>query len=220
VSDRVYTSIDSINWFQGSFAVGGASSVPMSVAVSPQGTLVAASASGIVSFDGTHWWTRCAATNGGYFFVAANSTGLIAVGSYGNVATSPDGITWTQRPSITAGGGTGANVMLRGAAYGSGGWVVVGNADPTPGGTPLVLSSPDGQTFKQHALPAGAVTLNSVVFGNGKYVVSGVGGSNVVSEYVSAVYAPPVSVANAPVLTNPKVVAAPIAPITTAGVHH
>jgi hypothetical protein len=78
----------------------------------------------------------------------------------GGIATSPDGLTWTARTS-------GTTRDLWGAAYGNGGWVVVGSS----GSGGVYVNSSDGQTWTAHNFSA--ANLRNIVFGSGNFVMVG-----------------------------------------------
>ncbi len=65
--------------------------------------------------------------------VAASDSSFVAVGSYGTVVTSPDGVAWTRQDS-------GLSLDLRGVAWNGIMYVSVGD-----GGT--IITSPDGEVW-------------------------------------------------------------------------
>jgi hypothetical protein len=86
---------------------------------------------------------------------------FVAVSHYHPIMTSPDGVTWTPRPSGTAS-------LARGIAYGNGRFVVV-----AAGGTNL--TSTNGLDWVPG--PSGTSSeLWDVTFGNGQFVAAGFGG--------------------------------------------
>ena len=90
---------------------------------------------------------------------------FVAVGEAGTVVTSPDGATWTLRPTPTT-------QPLNGVASGNGVFVAVGGL-----GHPfssVVLTSSDGQAWTPRSAPA-AGPLTGIAFGQGMFAVS-VGG--------------------------------------------
>jgi hypothetical protein len=82
----------------------------------------------------------------------------VAVGDFGTILTSPDGVNWTQRAS-----GTGD--WLWGVTYGNGLFVAVGG-----GGT--ILTSPDGVNWTRRASGT-SNWLRGVTYGNGTFVAVG-----------------------------------------------
>ncbi|HME42311.1 MAG TPA: hypothetical protein VKF36_04425, partial [Syntrophorhabdales bacterium] len=83
---------------------------------------------------------------GGGFFVAT--------GANGQIATSPDGVTWTERVS-------GVTADLSAGAYGNGTFVIFGD-----GG--LVLTSPDGVNWTPKYLDP-TIIGNAVIYANGLF---------------------------------------------------
>ena len=94
---------------------------------------------------------------------------FVAVGDWGTILTSRDGVKWTQQHS-------GTDEDLQGVAYGNGTFVVVGRY----GG---ILTSQDGATWTAQASPAWVryqrrsleLSLNSITYGNGLFVAVAVG---------------------------------------------
>lgn len=123
--------------------------------------IMGGSGSAIVSTDLVTWTT----ISGGAF----NSRGVIYAGgqfisggNQGNLATSPDGATWTLRLSAV-------QRTWRDFAYGAGRYVGVGD-----GGT--YVNSVDGASFVVGTSPAGSsANLNGVAYGNGLFVAVGSG---------------------------------------------
>jgi len=90
--------------------------------------------------------------------VAYGAGSFVAVGDMGEILTSPDGITWTERDS-------GTEKDLRGVAYGAGSFVAVGDKGE-------ILTSPDGITWTE--MTSGAEKdLLGVAYGNGRFVAVG-----------------------------------------------
>jgi len=90
--------------------------------------------------------------------VAYGAGSFVAVGDMGEILTSPDGITWTERDS-------GTEKDLRGVAYGAGTFVAVGDKGE-------ILTSPDGITWTE--MTSGAEKdLLGVAYGNGRFVAVG-----------------------------------------------
>ena len=99
-------------------------------------------------------WTSITYGNG--LFVAVASLGTIA-------ATSPDGVTWTQR-TIPSGD-------WQSVTYGNGLFVAIGAQ-----GNNSVITSPDGVNWTQRTLPATSAYWWSITYGNGLFVaVGGIG---------------------------------------------
>ena len=87
---------------------------------------------------------------------------FVAVGIYGTIITSPDGITWTQRTS-------GTSNHLKRIAYGNGLFVAVGSKYPNES----ILTSSDGITWTERGTGLTNKSLNSVTYGNGLFVIAG-----------------------------------------------
>ncbi|GGF95972.1 hypothetical protein GCM10010912_46100 [Paenibacillus albidus] len=85
----------------------------------------------------------------------------VAVGDYGTIVSSSDGVSWTKRTSDTE------NHLLD-VAFGNGMYVAVGIE-----GT--ILASSDGVSWTNHT--SGTAKLLSVTYGSGKYVAVGEGGT-------------------------------------------
>ena len=84
---------------------------------------------------------------------------FVTVGNGGEISSSPDGTTWTQR------GATGARSANYGVTYLNNQWLAVGS-----GG--FVLTSPDGSEWTRRALP-NATGMRGAAYGTGRYVVVG-----------------------------------------------
>ena len=91
------------------------------------------------------------------FAVAYGAGRLVAVGNGGEISSSTDGMTWTQR------GATGARSVTYAAAFLNDKWLAVGTA----GG---LLTSPDGVGWTRQSSPA-IVTWRGCAYGAGRYVV-------------------------------------------------
>jgi hypothetical protein len=90
----------------------------------------------------------------------------VAVGYYGSVYTSPDGVSWTERTS-------GTTERLYRVAYGKNIFVAVGwNGN--------IFTSPDGVSWAQQTSPTGN-TLYGVSYGNGTFIAVGHNGTIITS---------------------------------------
>ena len=97
-------------------------------------------------------------------FAVAYHNGLwIAAGSLGKMATSPDGVTWTQRTSSFS------TSRIRDIAFGAGLFVAVGDDGK-------LATSPDGITWTQRSAGYGSTIILTVAFGGGKFVIGGFSG--------------------------------------------
>ena len=91
---------------------------------------------------------------------STSANGLtVAVGQGGEIATTPDGLAWTQR------GGNGTMVQLNGVTFLNTQWFAVGNSTG-------ILTSPDAVTWTRLPIPA-ANGLNAIGYGAGRYVAIG-----------------------------------------------
>src|ERR1700704_4271996 len=107
------------------------------------------------------WTTRNLPAVSGWGDVAFGNSVYVAVSSTANIAaTSPDGITWTQRtlPTSSSGGWVGI-------AFGNGVFCAIGAGNSG-------ATSPDGITWTAHTLPVIFPGLSSIAFGNGIFLVA------------------------------------------------
>jgi hypothetical protein len=89
---------------------------------------------------------------------------FVAVGGSGNIATSPDGATWTAQTS-------GVTTQLTDVAYGAGVFVAI------PDASNVAITSPDGITWTQCILPS-SVSWSSITY-SGMQFVAIASGSNI-----------------------------------------
>jgi hypothetical protein len=68
------------------------------------------------------WTPRTSGTSDVLYNVTYGNGLFVAVGDYGTILTSPDGVTWTPQTS-------GTSYSLRGVTYGNGLFVAVGDFD-------------------------------------------------------------------------------------------
>jgi len=87
---------------------------------------------------------------------------FVAVGNFGTIITSDDGVSWTVRTSPVT-------ISLNGVVFLNGLYIAVGNE-----GT--VITSPDGINWTQREIDTNA-HLHDVAFGNGIYVLVGNAGT-------------------------------------------
>ena len=93
--------------------------------------------------------------------VQSNGTSMyVAVGHDGKLATSSDGITWTQQTSSFG------TTWIYAIAYGNGVWVAVGDAGK-------LATSTDGTTWTQRTSSFGTSDIFCVAYGNGVWVAAG-----------------------------------------------
>jgi hypothetical protein len=120
----------------------------------------------------TTTWTTARSGIPGISGIAHGAGLYVAVGTAGEIWTSPDGVGWTQRanPDVTHRG-------LAAVTFGGGQFVAVG-AGGVSGGGNAILTSPDGMDWTQRS--NAAVPLSSLLgvgYGNGLYVAVGSGGA-------------------------------------------
>lgn len=130
------------------------------------GIWVAVGASGVIvtSTDGTTWQAIASPTSSDLRAVtfSATTATFVAVGAGGTVVTSPDGANWTSRGPI-------ASTLLTGVSFGSQ-FAAVGNNGN-------IFTSLDGVSW-QAALSGTTNNLNTVAFGNFRFLAAGVAGTN------------------------------------------
>lgn len=97
---------------------------------------------------------------------ATTTDRIVAVGRYGQIQSSSDGVNWTSPTSTTVQGN------LRGAAFGDGQWLLAGDAG--------LVASPDGITWTMLA-SSSSFNGGSVAYGNGRFVASDISGRIAVS---------------------------------------
>jgi hypothetical protein len=101
--------------------------------------------------------------------VAYGNGTFVAVGWFGTILTSPDGVTWTARALGTSG-------WLEGVTYGNGLFVAVGYTGTIVGYSGTILTSPDGVNWTLQASGTSNL-LYGVTYGDGLFVVVGSGGA-------------------------------------------
>lgn len=101
----------------------------------------------------------------------------VAVGGDGTIATSPDGAAWTLRRTSTA------QVVLNGVEFGGGRFVAVGMGTPSLTGAALIMTSTDGIAWSTNETVASSINaqLVDVAYGAGTWVVTGFGGTRILS---------------------------------------
>ncbi len=171
--ERVYTSTDGATW---TAHLTGDGNDPMHGAAYLGGAFYMASADGEIlrSSDGSSWSPVVSRTPdfGG---LAYGGSTYVAVGNFGAIWSSPDGLTWTARHAAYD-----INT-LRNVVYGAGlakplFVAPVSTSNPVSGPTWYVLTSPDGVTWTQaasgpDAYPAGVAyggpSVSFVIVGGG-----------------------------------------------------
>jgi hypothetical protein len=165
----VQTSPDGITWTDATSATPDQATLLGAVWSGTEFTAVSLEGSIYQSPDGTSWTT--AFTNPpnpgtsripGFYCIAWSGTLYAACTDYGFV-TSPDGVTWTFRPALTA---TSINSILWSGSQ----FVAVGT-------TGNVLTSPDGVTWTAQTTPAvPSHEFTSVAWSGKRYVIGGFSG--------------------------------------------
>lgn len=121
---------------------------------------------------------RLDAFGGADIYSLAYGAGVfVAVGQAGKVATSPNGITWTQRTS-------GYSANLNGVAFGDGLFVAVGQFDSgNPANAVLTSSDAVDWTLEEGGESSGLPgTLNGIAYGNGQWLAVGNAGMWITSD--------------------------------------
>jgi hypothetical protein len=162
--DRIDSTPDGINWAPASV------SVPPGIVLSDLATVTGGKDGGLVGGkSGTflspspaelasRWTNRTLPASQYLEGVVASPAGFCAVGSLGAVATSPDGLTWTN-------GVIQARAMR--IAYGAGLHVAIAGGN-------MVLTSPDCVSWTRRPLPGvDSYYLRDVAYGGGQFVAVG-----------------------------------------------
>ncbi|MEK7951055.1 PKD domain-containing protein [Luteolibacter soli] len=112
-------------------------------------------------------WTRRSFSGSSLKDVAFGGGVYVAVGEAGALWRSTNGTTWSPVPS-------GVSVNINGVSYGNGGFVAVGAAND--GGSGIVLTSPDGNTWTNTSAAAGLLSWHGfydVQYCNDRFLASG-----------------------------------------------
>lgn len=159
-ADIVFRATDHVG------SAANSNAVDVTVTAVPLETIVAVAQTGtnraMTSTDGVTWTAQALTTARQWVCVAKGAGLWVAgqvVGSAPYIATSPDGVTWTDR---SAQAGTWGAI-----AYGAGVFVAVGRS-----GTNRIMTSPDGITWTVRTAPT-SQDWRSVVFADGIFVVVG-----------------------------------------------
>ncbi len=121
----------------------------------------------VSSPDGTTWTSRQTEVNGASGSAQGIPAGVsylnslfVAHGTRGHIATSTDGLTWTQRSVNTTS-------TFTKSAFGAGVWFVCGTAG-------VGYSSPDGTTWTSRTTQFSANAITGIIFDNSLFVMWGV----------------------------------------------
>ena len=130
------------------------------------GRWVAVGVNGVIvtSTDGAAWQAVASQTSSDLRAVTYGATAatFVAVGAGGTVVTSPDGVNWTSRGPI-------ASTLLTGVGFGS--------QFAAGGNNGSIFTSADGISWQ--AAPSGTTSnLNTVAFGNFRFLAAGAAGTN------------------------------------------
>lgn len=163
ISDNGSTwySMDETNW---TAAYSGSRNAVYGVVQGANSNLLAVGPM-LVSSGGVNFTGNNAPTNLLYS-AASDGTNYVAVGGFGQVYTSTNGVDWVQRTGNSSYG-------LTAVCHGSNRWVAVG-------GNGTVISSPNTLAWTLRASGTGN-TLNAVTCGNGQYVAVGNSGTVITS---------------------------------------
>ena len=110
------------------------------------------------------WTTQSSGTTNFLFGVTYGGGKFVAVGVFGTILTSPDGVTWTAQT---------ATGNFYGVTYSGSQFVAVG-------GSGKIVTSPDGTTWTAQTSNT-SNGLNGVIYGGGKFVAVGFSGTIVTS---------------------------------------
>lgn len=113
----------------------------------------------LISTDGITWTSQLPAYGTDYnlYDITFGNGQFVAVGYYGAVLTSPNAVTWTKRD-------IGILETMQGVVYANNQFITVGTG---------IRRSTDGVIWQATSAPDGQSNLNSVTYGNGRYVVFG-----------------------------------------------
>jgi hypothetical protein len=172
----IKTSPDGLNWTTTRSTSGSGASYPgpLQGIAFGNGMFVAVAQDGqdnvLTSEDGANWTVRVQASFS-LKGVAAGTSGFVAVGGFGTLVSSSDGVEWVAR-STGVGGGTvfgGPYVPITKVVFANNTFVALGDYG-------IILTSPDGVAWTSQN--SGTTnTLNSVIFENGTFVAVGVNGT-------------------------------------------
>ncbi|GAB4030467.1 T9SS type A sorting domain-containing protein [Spirosoma jeollabukense] len=113
----------------------------------------------LTSTDGITWTSQLPGYGMDYtmYDITYGNGQFVAVGYYGVILTSPNGSTWTKRD-------IGILDTMLGVVYANNQFITVGTS---------IRRSTDGATWQATNAPDGQSNLNSVAYGNGRYVIFG-----------------------------------------------
>lgn len=154
-----WTDLSSVSVFPNSMATDGVNIVAV-------GNFFGGGQTSLSTDTGLTWTTHSIGSTGTGLYVMFGGGNFLVVCDNGDVAISPNGVSWTRTNLVVGGAG-----FLFGAAYGAGVYVIVGTA-----GT--LYSSPDGTTWTQQV--TGLVSdITSVVYNGSQFLA--VSGSNIIT---------------------------------------
>ena len=183
-SGRVMTSPDGINWTLRNTPFGG------NAVAFGNGMYVTGASFGVMASSDAINWSAVTAPSATWRSIAYGNGQFVAVSSGGTTApevmTSPDGINWTARTTLTDGAGP---RRWRDVVYANGIWVAVADGAPGSGYAPKIMTSPDGITWTGRSTPQvdGIDGLGefpgwyTVAYGNGKFVCGPIYGERVIT---------------------------------------
>jgi len=173
------TSTDGTNWI----SIRMALFPPTTIRYAADEFILLSITSILTSTNGGNWTYRFHANPGtSYLDVAFGNGRFVAVGSgadvggSGNIATSPDAITWSPLD-------TGSDNVLYSVAFGGGRFVSVGGFNGGTGG--LIFSATDGVNWIPHP-PGTRGWLADIAYGNGRFVAVGSFGAILTSEPITS----------------------------------
>ena len=160
-SGFVYTSTNSTDWTP---RTSNANQILMAICRGPARWVAVGQNGAVISSPNTLAWTlRASGTANTLNSVAFGNGNFVAVGNGGTIISSPDGATWDVQYS-------GTTSSLNCVCYADGQFLAVGQ-DGT------ILTSPDGNTWGAvlSGIITPALTLNSIAYGDGRFVICGTG---------------------------------------------
>jgi len=172
-SGTIRTSIDTVNWTGMTYGTG----YPLKSVTFGNEKFVAVGSDGkgyakiLSSTNGSDWLEMEVPENLRRLEAVLYASPLfVAVGIYGSITTSSDGITWTKQTA-------GATKNLKGITQGAGLWVAVGGeitfkAEETFLYGPSVQTSQNGSQWTERVIGS-TDWLKTVTYGNGTFVAAG-----------------------------------------------
>jgi hypothetical protein len=154
-----------------SFSFGGSYTLNLRV-MDGRGGLATITQAVIIADPARTWTQRTSGTTRHLNAVAANASTLVAVGDIGEIRTSSNGVTWTERGLPDWDG----NMYLHGAIWDGAQFIAVGY-DYVSGWVGVIYTSPDGITWTRRYLGTADAQLRAVASSGTTRVAVGVNGT-------------------------------------------